>query len=349
MSLAVVILAAGQGTRMLSKTQKILHDVGGKPMVQHVFDAATAVASIPPVMVVGNGEAGVRGLLGDQAEYVTQAEQLGTGHATKMATSVLQGKVDQVIVTYGDMPLLRSETLERLSDKQAETNASVVLLSVMGAIESSFGRVVRDHDNVLEIVEVAEAKQRPNTDELLAIRELNVGVYCFDADWLWQNINALPVRQARNGQEYYLTDMVEIAVSQGRLVEAIVTNDPDECLGAGTRRELVAVEKAFRQRANLRWLDRGVTIIDPDFTYIDQDVVVGRDTIIWPNSYLQGETIIGEDCQIGPNVVIRDAQIGDGCHIEQSVVENVSLKDETRLRPFSVVSDEMSLVDAQVY
>ncbi len=352
MTLAVVILAAGQGTRMLSKKQKILHTVGGKPMVQHAFDAATAVASIPPVMVVGNGEAGVRDLLDEQATYVTQAEQLGTGHATKMAAPVLQGKVNQVIVTYGDMPLLRSETLERLSDKQAKTNASVVLLSVMGDIESSFGRVVRDqrgHGDVLEIVEVAEARQRPNTAELLAIRELNAGVYCFDANWLWQNIDNLPVRQARNGQEYYLTDMVEIAVSQGRLVEAIATDDPDECLGAGTRRELVVVEKAFRRRANSRWLDRGVTIIDPDFTYIDQDVVIGRDTIIWPNAYLQGETIIGEDCKIGPNVVIRNVHIGDGCHIEQSVVENVTLAEGTRLRPFSVVTNEMSLVDAQVY
>ena len=352
MTLAVLILAAGQGTRMLSKKQKILHDVGGKPMVQHVFDAATAVADIPPVLVVGNGEAGVRGLLGEQATYIVQAEQLGTGHATMMAASELQGKVDQVIVTYGDMPLLRAETLERLADKQAKTGASVVLLSVTGAIESSFGRVVRDqygHGDVLEIVEVAEARRRPNTAELLAIRELNAGVYCFDADWLWANIADLPVRRARSGQEYYLTDMVGIAVSQGRLVDAIATDDPDECLGAGTRGELAVVEKAFRRRANARWLNRGVTIIDPEFTYIDQDVTIGQDTIIWPNSYLQGQTTIGADCVIGPNVVIRNTDVGDGCHFVQAVVENVKLPDGTRLRPFAVVTDELSLVDATLF
>jgi bifunctional UDP-N-acetylglucosamine pyrophosphorylase/glucosamine-1-phosphate N-acetyltransferase len=172
---------------------------------------------------------------------------------------------------------------------------------------------------------VAEARQRPNTAELLAICELNAGVYCFDADWLWANIENLPLRQARNGTEYYLTDMVGLAVDQGLLVEAIVTEDTDECLGAGTRQEMVAVEKAFRRRANAHWLANGVTLVDPDTIFIDPDVVIGQDTIIWPNSYLQGATLIGEDCVIGPNSIVREAQVGDGCVIEQAVVENVTL------------------------
>lgn len=338
MTLAVVILAAGQGTRMNSKKQKILHEVGGKPMVQHAFEAATAVADLSPVMVVGPGEAGVHALLGDAADYVVQPEQLGTGHAALMARPVLQGRAAQVIVTYGDMPLLRAATLARLARVQSETHAAVVMLSVVGEPSSSFGRVVRGTDgSVAEIVEVAEARQRPNAAELLDIRELNAGVYCFDGPWLWANIGSLPIRQARSGQEYYLTDMVATAVAQGRKVEAIAVEDADECLGAGTRRELVDVEQAFRRRANARWLDAGVTLIDPDTTFIDQDVTIGRDTVIWPNTYIQGKSVIGCDCVLGPNTIIRSAWLEDGCQVAQAVVENTTLDAGTLVEPFALI------------
>lgn len=337
--LAVILLAAGQGTRMKSKTQKILHEVGGKPMVMHIFDAAEAVADVPPVLVVGKGADGVQNLIGDRAQYATQAEQMGTGHATMMAESLVKGQTEQVIVTYGDMPLLKAETLSRLAQTQVKTNAAVVMLSVMGEFTSTFGRVVRDRSGyVAEIVEVAEARLRPNTQELLAIPELNVGVYCFDADWFWQNIHDLPLRQARSGQEYYLTDMIELAVAQDRLVEAIVTDDVDESLGAGTRAELVEVERAFRNRANRYWLENGVTLIEPTSIFIDQDVVIGQDTIIWPNSYLQGNSKIGADCVIGPNTIVRNAQVGNGCRLEQTAVENCVLDDGTIVKPFEYVA-----------
>ena len=337
--LAVILLAAGQGTRMKSKTQKILHEVGGKPMVMHIFEAAEAVADVPPVLVVGKGANGVQNLIGSRALYVTQAEQKGTGHATMMAESLVKGQAEQVIVTYGDMPLLRAKTMSRLAQTQAKTGAAVVMLSVMGDFTSTFGRVVRDQNGtVTEIVEVAEARLRPNTQELLAIPELNVGVYCFDGEWLWQNIHNLPLRQARSGQEYYLTDMIELAVQQDRLVEAIVTDDADESLGAGTRAELVAVERAFRNRANRHWLENGVTLVEPSTIFIDQDVVIGQDTVIWPNTYLQGVTRIGVDCVIGPNTIVRNAQIGNNCRLEQMVVENCVLVDGTIGKPFAHVA-----------
>lgn len=336
--LAVVILAAGKGTRMKSKTQKILHEVGGQPMVAHVFEATAEVADVPPVLVVSPDEDGLQRLFGEQAWYVTQSEQMGTGHAALMAKPVLAGKSEQVIVTYADMPLLRSKTLRNLAQTQAQDGVFLSMLSVMGEPASSFGRVVRNEaGEVVEIVEVAEAKQRPNTAELLDIRELNVGVYCFDAEWLWQQLPQLPIRQARSGQEYYLTDMVGRAVEQGRKVEAIVVEDADECLGAGTRAELTAVEKAFRRRANRHFLASGVTMIDPETTYIDQTVIIGQDTIIWPNTYIQGNSRIGDDCVLGPNTIIRDAQIGKGCHIEQAVVENSIVEDGTKVTPFTVL------------
>jgi bifunctional UDP-N-acetylglucosamine pyrophosphorylase/glucosamine-1-phosphate N-acetyltransferase len=340
MTLAIILLAAGQGTRMNSKYQKILHEVGGKPMVQHLFEAAEAVADLPPVLVVGPGADGVRMLFGSRAQYAVQAEQSGTGHATMMAEGALKGKATQVIVTYGDMPLLRAETLRRLATMQAETIATITMLTVMGDTTSSFGRIVRSQDgSVQEIVEVAEARRRPNSDSLLHIREQNVGVYCFDADFLWKNIHDLPLRQARNGAEYYLTDLIDTAVRQNLRVEAIVTDDPDEGLGAGTRAELVIVEKAFRRRANAHWLANGVTLVDPDHTYIDPDVHIGQDTIIWPNSYLQGQTAVGSDCIIGPNTILRNARVGDGCQVDSSVVLNGEVAAGTVVPPFSVISN----------
>lgn len=340
MTLAIVILAAGEGSRMVSKKQKILHEVGGKPMVQHLFDAAVAVTDIPPVLVIGNGGSGVQALFGNRAQYAVQAEQLGTGHATRMAQPLLAGASDQVIVTYADMPLLQAETLQQLSGLQAESETAVALLSVMGPPDSTFGRVVRDaNGRIVEILEVAEAQRRANPADLLAIPEHNAGVYCFAADWLWDNIGKLPQRQARNGPEYYLTDMIELAVQQNRGVATITTHDADECLGAGTRAEMVVVEKAFRRRATNRWLAQGVTIVDPDSTYIDPDVTIGQDSIIWPNSYLQGQTAVGHDCTIGPNTILRYATVGDNCHIEQAVVEGVVLAPGTAVAPFSVIKN----------
>ncbi len=344
-TLAVIILAAGQGTRMHSKKQKILHDVGGRPMVTHVFETALSVADRPPLLIVGPGDEGVRQLFGDRAEYVVQEERLGTGHATRMAESLLRGESDQVLVAYGDMPLLRVESLSRLAQIQAESNAAVAILTVMGDPASTFGRVIRDKaGRVVEIVEVAEARRRPNGQELLAVPEHNAGVYCFAAEWLWDHLPELPVRQARTGPEYYLTDMIALVVTQGRLVVTMAITDTDECLGAGTRSELVAVEKAFRRRANERWLAAGVTLIDPETIYIDQTVIIGRDTTIWPNTFLQGETTIGEDCCLGPNSIVRNSHIGRGCHIEQAMVEDSVLKDGEEVRPYSHVIGQHEIV-----
>ena len=340
MTVAAVLLAAGHGTRMNSKTQKVLHPVGGLPMIQHIFEAAEAVADLKPVVVVGGGEVGVRQLLGERASYALQEERLGTGHATMMAADALRGRADQVIVTYGDMALLRARSLASLVEGQAESGAAIVMLTVMGEPASTFGRVVRGIDgSVAEIVEVAEARQRDDGEAILAVRELNAGVYCFDGPWLWENLPALPLRQARDSQEYYLTDMVRLAVAQGRRVEAVVGDDADEFLGAGTRAELVAVEKAFRRRANRRWLEAGVTLVDPDTTFIDPDVAIGQDTVIWPNSYIQGSSRIGEECVIGPNTIVRNAEVGDRCRVEQAVIEESVVPAGAEVRPFTYVRD----------
>ncbi len=336
--LAVVLLAAGMGTRMNSKKQKILHPVAGRPMVMHVVEAARAVAPNRPVLVIGElgGEA-LRDLVGDRADYVVQPEQLGTGHAARMAAGRLRGRSRQVLVTYGDMPLLQASTMAHLAARQAETGAAVVLLTVLGESTSTFGRIVRGGDGqVCEIVEVAQARQRPNGADLLAIPELNVGVYCFDGDWLWENLERLPPRQARGGEtEFYLTDLVEMAVAQGRRVEAHQTDDPDEGVGAGTRAELAAVEAAFQRRINGRWLAAGVTLVDPGSIFIDATVEIGRDTVIWPGSFLQGTTVVGEDCVIGPNAIVRDSRLGRGARVEMAVIEGADIGEGVVVPPLS--------------
>jgi bifunctional UDP-N-acetylglucosamine pyrophosphorylase / glucosamine-1-phosphate N-acetyltransferase len=332
--IAVILLAAGQGTRMNSRKQKILHEVGGRPMVLHAFLTAEAVADLPPVLVVGPNETGVQALIGERAIYVVQHETLGTGHATMMASAVLRDRADQVIVTYGDMPLLRAETLGKLAELQRETGAAAILLTVPGDPGSSFGRIIRDAGgDVREIVEVAEARRRPNSTDILNIREMNAGVYCFDGDWLWANVDHLPVRQARSGTEYYLTDLIGMAVEQGRSVGAHMIADADEGLGAGTRAEMVEVERAFRRRVNNHWLANGVTLVEPDAIYIGPDVKIGIDTVIWPNTFLQGHTVIGESCVIGPNVILRDVRIGHDCRLEQVLLENLEMPDGSLIRP----------------
>ena len=337
--IAVVLLAAGQGVRMNSRKPKILHEVGGRPMVLHAFLAAQAVADLPPVLVVGPDgggadDTGVRALIGDRATYVIQPEPLGTGHATRMAAGVLRGRAEQVIVTYGDMPLLRAETMRRLADAQRDAGAVVAVLSVPGDPASSFGRLVRDPaGRLLEIVEAVEARRRPNAAALLAITEQNAGVYCFDGDWLWANLDRLPVREARGRTEYYLTDLIALAGEQGCGVVGLMTGDADEGLGAGTRAEMVEVERAFRRRVNAYWLSHGVTLVEPDATYIGPDVTIGRDTVIWPNTFLQGRTTLGEECVIGPNAILRDVTVGDRCRIEQLLLEGRAVPDGTTARP----------------
>lgn len=334
-NIAAVILAAGKGTRMASNRPKILHAVGGKPMVVHVVEAARQVTTRPPLLVIAPHDEATPRLLGAHCDYVVQPEASGTGQAAQMALPHL-ADCGQVLLTYADMPLLRAATYGRLLQLQIETGAAVALLSVWGEAASSFGRVVRDvKGGVREIVEVAEARQRPESEALLAIRELNVGVYAFSAEFLTAALPHLPLRQARTGPEYYLTDTVSLALEQGRRVAALTLDDSDEGLGAGTRSELAQVERAFRRRVARHWLGHGVTLIDPEAVYIDPDVVIGQDTVIWPNTYLQGDTQIGPDCVIGPNAIVRDARIGRNCRLEQVVIKGVTLPDNSAPPPFT--------------
>ncbi len=314
MSTAVVILAAGKGTRMKSDLPKVLHPLAGRPMIAYSLDLARAVGEMPPVVIVGHGAEEVMAAVGPEATFVVQREQLGTGHAVMQAESVLAGEAEQVLVFAADMPLLTASTLRRLVLRQEETGAAVVMLSVVADDPRGFGRVVRDEDGrPLAIVEEAEA-----TPEQKAIRELNAGVYCFQADWLWPALHRIQP-SPRKG-EYYLTDLVGMAVDEGRRVEVVVAESPEEALGVNTRVHLAEAEGVVRRRKNRSLMLSGVTLVDPATTYIQPQVEVGRDTTIGPGVVLQGDTRVGAHCIIGPHAVLRDVTVGDRSVIGAGVV-----------------------------
>lgn len=329
MRLATVILAAGKGTRMKSHRPKVLHPVWDRPMVLYALETASRLSPEPPVLVVGCGADQVRQVVGDRARFVEQAEQLGTGHAVLQARPLLAGHAEAVVVTYADMPLLRTETLQRLVQTYVDSRATVSMLTVVMEDPHGFGRVVRDGaGHVMAVVEEVDA-----TPEERAIRELNVGVYCFNADWLWEHLPAL--KPSRVKGEYYLTDLIGMAVAEGAPVEAIRVEDPDEVLGINNRVHLAEANRVIQQRINERWMLAGVTLIDPATAYIGSGVRLGQDTVIHPQVTLWGDTVIGEECEIGPNTYVLSSHLGNRCRVFCSVLEEAVLEDDVDVGPFA--------------
>ncbi len=329
MKITAVLLAAGQGTRMKSDLPKVLHPLCGKPMLWHVLEALKSAATEKPVVVVGHGAEAVREYLGDSADCVLQEPQLGTAHAAIQAESSLKDKTDYVIVTYADMPLLRGETFQRLVETQRLNSGPFSLLTVIADDPRGFGRIVRKADGtVAAIVEEYVA-----TPEQREIKELNVGAYCFKADWLWDALHRIE-KNPRKG-EYYLTDIVELAVKENLPVQAVLHDDFVETIGINTRVHLSEAETALRMRINREHMLDGVSMVDPVSTYIEVDVKIGKDTTILPNTYLHGNTVIGDGNVIGPNTIIRDSRIGDRCKVLASVLEGAVLEDDVDMGPFA--------------
>lgn len=328
MTLATVILAAGQGTRMKSELPKVLHAVAGRPMVAYAIDTAIALGDERPILVVGYRADQVRAALGDRVRYVDQTEQRGTGHAVMQTRTALENQSDIVLVLYGDTPFVSADTLRAMLDKHVHDNATITLLTFRPPDPLRYGRIVRGGSgSVIDIVEFKEA-----TPEQLTIREVNSGILCFKAGWLWPHLDRLQPQHSHG--EYYLTDLVALAASE-HLHVATLEASADEVTGIDDRLRLAWAERLMRDRIRERLMLSGVTLIDPGATYIDAAAEIGPDTTLYPGTHIHGATRIGRGCRIGPNSIVRDSVIGDACTVEASVIEQATLEDKVKVGPFS--------------
>ena len=334
----IVILAAGLGTRMKSSKPKVLHELLGKPMVEYILDAVKDLCAQPPVIVVGNGADLVREKLGDKARFVLQEPQLGTADAVKYARETLKGKSDIVLVANSDFPLIKAETYRALVEKHIATGSVLTISTVVEENPRGFGRIVRDADG--KICRIVEEKAA--SPEELKITELNSNPYCFQADWLWESLDK--IRKSAVG-EFYLTDLVEIAYNEGKLVEAWEVKDKQESIGINNRIHLAEATRVMQQRINQKWMLEGVTMIDPQRVYIESSVTLGKDTVLYPEVYLKGETVIGENCEIGPSVIIEDTRIGNFDKIKFAVLEKAEMEDHVDMGPFGHLRKGAHLAD----
>lgn len=324
-----IILAAGKGTRMKSKLYKVLHRVCGKAMVDHVITQVEQINPDKIVTVVGHGAEAVEAEVGNRSEFVVQEEQLGTGHAVLQAEPLLGDCEGMTLVANGDTPLLTAKTFDKLFAYHRDKGAKVTILTAKAPDPTGYGRIVRgDLGTVQKIVE-----QKDTTPEEAQINEINTGVYCFDNQALFSALHEVNNDNAQG--EYYLTDVIEILKSRGDVVAAYCMKDFAESQGVNDRVALASATAVMRQRINESHMREGVTLIDPQSTYIEADVKIGNDTIIEPGVMLKGHTVIGSDCVIGKGTVIEDSTIEDGVHTLSSTIEQSIMRAGSDVGPNS--------------
>ncbi len=330
MTTIAIILAAGKGTRMVSELPKVLFELRGEALIVRAVSTATRAFGRKPVVVVGHQAGAVRAACGDSATFASQNEQLGTGHAVMAAEAQARsGGANSIVVMYGDMPLLPADMIVALAEARERDGAAIAMMTLLADNARGFGRVVRDSRSaVTAIVEEVSA-----TPDQLRMRELNVGVYCFDEAWLWPALKRIRPNPRRG--EYFLTDLVEIAVADGRPVIATASSDADAFIGINTRADLADADTALRRQINLNWMLKGVSMTDPATVYIDDGVVLAPNVTILPNTHLLGTTRVGAHTVIGPNCVVRNARIGAGCNIQQSSIDDATLEDGADAGPFA--------------
>jgi bifunctional UDP-N-acetylglucosamine pyrophosphorylase / glucosamine-1-phosphate N-acetyltransferase len=342
-TLAAVILAAGQGTRMRSRHHKVLHRLAGRPLIERVLELIHGAGASHIVVVLGHQADQVRKALPESIDVVVQEPQLGTGHAVQAAAARLQSfGAERLLVHYGDEALVRPETLQRLVATRVSAEAPVALLNARVRDPHGYGRVVRLADGRVErMVEEVDA-----TPQERAIDEIWSGTMLVYAPWLWPNLKNLPL--SAKG-EYYLPDLVNIARAQALTVQATLTRDEEEVLGVNDRLQLADANAVARRRKIEELLRSGVTIVDPAATYIEPEVAVESDAVIHPGCHLRGSTRIARDCEVGPNSYLIDTQLGAGSRVWFSVLEGatvgerVSIGPFSHLRPGAVIADDVTL------
>jgi bifunctional UDP-N-acetylglucosamine pyrophosphorylase/glucosamine-1-phosphate N-acetyltransferase len=328
-NLDVIILAAGQGTRMKSATIKILHRAAGRPIIDYVLDMAAEIGVRPPIMIVGHQREAVQRAVGGRARYALQEEQKGTGHAVLQAAPLLDG-ARHVLILSGDVPLTRPETLRRLLDEHEHSQNALTLMTMKLDDPGMYGRVVRDAGGA--VTRIVEAKDA-TVDELL-INEVNAGIYVFDGAHLFDNLRNLSTNNAQG--EYYLTDLLAVLRNAGKRVGAVVAHDPIEALGVNSRADLASVEGEIQRRVVAALMSDGVTFRNPATVVIDSTVAIGNDTVVYPFVTIEGKTTIGSRCVIEPGVHLVDVQVGDDVHLKTgTVAEDAVIANEATVGPYA--------------
>ncbi|HKC55696.1 MAG TPA: bifunctional UDP-N-acetylglucosamine diphosphorylase/glucosamine-1-phosphate N-acetyltransferase GlmU [Vicinamibacterales bacterium] len=341
----VVVLAAGQGTRMKSRLPKVLHSLAGRPLMEYVLQAADAISPSTVTLVIGHGAESVRSAIGNRSNigFVVQEPQLGTAHALQQAETRLAGKQGTVVLLSGDVPLLRGSTLRRLVEAHQAAHAAATVVTAVVERPYGYGRIVRTRGRIARIVE-----ERDASPDVRQIREINGGIYAFDLAPLFDALRGIAAQNAQG--EYYLTDLVAIYRRRKLPVETLVVDSPQEIRGINSRTELAEVSRIVRQTKNEELMAAGVTIVDPATTYIDPDVEIGPDTVIHPGVAIEGQSRIGAACEIHSHVRIVGSEIADKsvilnfCLIIGSrIAEGASVGPFAHLRPESVVGERAKI------
>jgi bifunctional UDP-N-acetylglucosamine pyrophosphorylase/glucosamine-1-phosphate N-acetyltransferase len=311
----VILLAAGQGTRMKSNVPKVLHPLGGKPLFLHALTTAQRLKPSRVAIVIGHGADAVRqAYTENDVNWIIQNEQLGTGHAVLCAKDEFRGFSGDLLILSGDVPLIKEQTLRAMVDTQRERRAALTLMTAVLDAPTGYGRILREaHGEIGGIVE-----ERDATDTQKSIQEVNAGVYVASAEFIFAALEQVGNKNQQS--EYYLPDIVTVGLNQGKQIATFRVDDPSEMMGINTREELAAMEKALQAQINRKWMDAGVTLQDPQTIYIEEGVTIGRDTVIGPNTHLRGRTIIGERCQIDGSAYLTDVEIEEDVHLLFSVV-----------------------------